>query len=260
MSWKQGLFDGLIIFFIGLTGPFLTLSTPLLIWRATKHWTPKIREIPFYSCAGVAIFLQAHSLVLNHQASQGKSLGLKELLQVLFLKFDSYLYFGKHLPESIPQVLAVGAACLIFISLASSLILPKEQQKAILIFVIFGLLIFSTAMLKLRSNESGGVGVLVIMLNPFANGGRYYFLPFLCIFYTHLILLYSSIQRLKWLGAIGMVLILFSSTTAFVRIPLEDFHWQTSIKQLETQNSAEIKIPPAPWKITICSKNRTDSN
>lgn len=251
VSWKQGLFDGCVVLFIGLTGPFLILSMPLLIWRVIKHWKPKIIELPFYACAGVALFLQAYSLLIHHQQSQGNGFVLKEWLKVCFLKFGSYLYFGKQLPESMPQFLAICAACFLLLTLWGLFLLREEKQQAILVFLTFGLLIFLASL----SKASHTVGQIVLIFHPFMAGGRYYFLPFLFLFYTYLIFSYSSPQQLKWIGFTGTILILLSSATAFSGPPLPDFHWKTRIKQLETSSPVEIEIPPgAGWKVKLRPK------
>jgi hypothetical protein len=244
-SWKQGLLDAIEVFTIGMTGPFMLLATPLIIWRIVQSRKVHRYELPSCACVGLSILLQAHSLLINHPNTPERPLILNDLLHVCFLKFGSYLYFGKQLPESLPLLLSICAVIFLGVTFTAVCFLEKKQKQAIAVFLIFGMLTFFAGLFKASRSVDGDV----LAFHPFLAGGRYYFLPFLSLFYTYLILSYSS-QKLKLIGYVGVVSILLSSATAFTFPPLTDFNWKQNVQQLERQQEIIVPINPS-WKIKL---------
>jgi hypothetical protein len=241
-NWRRTALAVFIILLVGLTGPFVVLSCPLLLYRLWQQKRPNIHEVCFGAATFIAVIIQGACMLSEAPATTSGAALWSDWLQAIFVRFGAYLYFGRHLPDRLPGVTAIASAVIIFSTLWASLFVRKEYRYRTLAIFAYGLIIFGVVMKKFAATPH--------ILHPALAGERYYVLPYLSFFFLYLILAREPRFCLKWLGRVGLLLMLFSTATSFRIAPLPDFPWQENIKQLEAQGHIKFKIAPG-WDIEL---------
>lgn len=83
-------------------------------------------------------------------------------------------------------------------------------------------------------------------------GIRYYFIPFVCVAWSLLLIAERSRSlKVRVQAILGVGLILLAASTHFVFEPLRDLHWAEASRQIGSGHPCEIPINPVPWTIHI---------
>jgi len=147
-----------------------------------------------------------------------------------------------------PTLTSIIAGLMIFATLCAILVVERKRRYNALVFLFFGAIVFGITLKR--------IGFDLLAIHPFGQGARYYFIPYLCFFCIYIILADSK-KFLKWIGRLGIILMLFSSATFFTRGKEVDFKWKEHIKRLEHQSIIRVPIPPG-WYIYIHSQEAYD--
>lgn len=244
-TWPQTLLSIFLIALIGFTGPFLVFSWPLIFTRLIMRKKINIYEIMLYiSVILVAIIHSLHIIKRYSDEGGAATTVFHDWFDAIFLRFGAHMYFGEHIPEYMPTLTSIIAVLMIFATLYAIFFVERKKRYNALIFLFFGIIIFGFI---LKS-----VDHYPLAIHPFGRGSRYYFIPYLCFFYVYIILADSK-NFLKWIGRLGIILMLLSSATFFTNAKEIDYKWKQNIKRLENQKQITVIIPPG-WSFTVYSR------
>jgi hypothetical protein len=247
-NWRRTALSVFIILLVGLTGPFVVVSCPLLLYRLWQQKRPNIHEACFVAATVIAVVIQGACMFKEAPAAASATALWNDWLQAIFARFGAFLYFGRHLPEHLPVITAIASSVIIFSTLWAALFVRKEYRCRALIIFAYGLIIFGVVMKKFAATP--------LSLHPAVAGQRYYVLPYLSFFLFYLMLARESRNWLKWLGRTGLLLMLFSTASSFRIAPLPDFPWHENIKQLEVQEHVKFQISPG-WDVELHRKSES---
>ena len=237
------LFLGLI----GLSGPFLLLTSPLLLlrWLLNRKFTRAEALVLCWVCLLVAV--QGVLVIGRHgQRTSGiAGITLYDWASLGLRRFAAYAFFGARLPDCFPVGTSLAAgAILLALPLGVWTLRGRERRLAVFLLA-FGGMIFLSAVAKLSYN--------VYLLHPVLSCQRYYYVPYTCILCSCLLLLSSPAGGARWLGRIAATLMLLSSATFFTAKPLPNLHWKEQIRQLREAGEATIPINPAGWSVHLAA-------
>jgi hypothetical protein len=245
-EWRRTALAVLIILAVGLTGPFVVLSCPLLLCRALWQRKLNIYEVCFYAATVLVIVIQGMSLLKEPAVAESATPVWSDWVKAIFERFGAYLYFGKYLPGQLPVTTSVVSAVMIFATLLGAALVSRGNRYMALLIFSYGIMIFCAAMKKFAHAP--------LALHPVLTGPRYYYLPYLSFFFLYLILAREPAPWLQWLGRIGVVLLVISGATLF-RVPqLPDFNWRKNIDRLAVEGHATVPFPPG-WSIELHSRD-----
>jgi hypothetical protein len=240
-EWKRSLTSAGLMVFIGLTGPFVLFSLPLLLLRRLTHGKITPQEALFSAGVLTAALIQGFNVIRSYEENTGNPVSFN-CYQVLAERFGARMYFGNLLPKTWPVVTAAAAVLFLVITFAASPFIEQGQRRRFaLLWMAFGTTTYLAALQRFSFNP--------LVLDPFGRGTRYFYLPYLGFFFVYL-LMAASKTRLRWIGRAGVALMLFSSFTYFTSPPLEDYHWKDHIQQLERSGTATVPINPH-WHIEL---------
>lgn len=202
-KWYQTLLSIFLIALVGLSGPFLVFSWPLIFIRLVVRKKINIYEILLYiSVILVAIITGLHIIKRYFDEGGAATTVLHDWFDAIFLRFGAHMYFGRHLPEYMPTLTSIIAVLMIFATLYAILFIERKKRYNALIFLFFGIIIFGFILKKFDNYP--------LAIHPFGRGARYFFIPYLCFFYVYIILADSK-KFLKWIGRLGIILMLLYS-------------------------------------------------
>lgn len=257
---------------LGLTGPFLLIFSPLVIYRVWRDGIRSRASIAFGVATLMAISAQAYCIyTFPPPPPQGQTIlhwlmtSAPILVSGLFLgKTLPHTLFGdniaqtiRHWENTIPAALLIllGACALIAILTGVIFVLRgilrlTTPQRALGIALIFcATVMFASVMRRALQDPQP--------LAPFSGGSRYSFVPYLHLTWTFLLLLQSS-------GGVGIVarlclMLIGCSTISTFGPPIPEFRdrqWATYIRRYEQGETVDVPFPPdglsgMSWKVHL---------
>lgn len=249
-KWGRTLLSIFLIMLVGFTGPFLVFTWPLVFARLVVWKKINMKEILLYISVIIVAIIHGLHIIRNYSDAGAAMPFLDDWLDAIFLRFGAHMYFGMHLPAHMPTLTSIVAGLMIFATLYAVLFVEREKRYHALIFLFFGIIAFGFALKNVDHYPLG--------MHPFGRGARYFFIPYLCFLFVY-ITLADSKKFLKWIGRVGIILMLLSSATSFTRSESIDYEWKHYIQQLEYQDYVIVPIPPG-WHIKVYSRQAQEKN
>ncbi len=261
--------ERVFIFIAGLTGPFVLLLMPVFVlktvWVASAR-QDKLRMMGLIVIAVVTAFIQAFALSVYGLHMRGSitssTSGLGEkfllILDSIFLHiFSLYgLGIGHLAPTAFTNISFQAMTILSSILLIITAIIVMYSffkgnykfEKAAIYY--FGMIVLIAGLYKSRNN-------LFTLLNN-QSENRYFFIPNIMLCWLFMLMLKEKL--LKFVAAVLIVLLLFSTAVDFIREPLVDYNWPFWANKIHTTPNLQIPINPPGWVIDMsCHTNSSDS-
>jgi hypothetical protein len=228
-----------ILFFAGLSGPFIIFAVPLFAFRAVQRKTAASRWL-----AGVALALAGtQGWFIGHEAPDREFVGPFAALGLcanVCFRLPGNLFFGALLTGTTSKVIviALGAGVLGFVGFAA---FRSEQHRATLgSFLGFVVLLLTCTTLRKRFDLWG--------YGDIANGDRYFFIPKVVLLWTvGIVFATQRVRWIKWAAGTLMVSSLACNAPRFQFTPLKNFGWYERCPEIRAGHEIEITINPG-WK------------
>jgi hypothetical protein len=225
------------LLFVCLTGPFSIFFAPFIV---VTFFLQKMTIYRFLNLGilGICAMVQAFSLIKSPRLD--KSLpSLDSFRDLVFNNYFSSIFLGKSLAStSHAMSYVVGIVFLIWIISCIVQLKKKDILVASCLFVMsFALLYLG---LQAANNNPG--------ISPFTVAQRYFYIPALLLIWLIGLLIFK-IPRMSSIGIVWIGLIVFSAIGSYSALPLVDYKWSQTIKNLT--RSQIIPINPPPWTISI---------
>lgn len=256
-NWRHAIGYSFLILLIGLTGPFVLLSSPLFaikfVWL--KHKFQKYDFVLLFFLV-VASVLQAQSLLASPGGSAINSEAniLTVYVKNLMTNFGENLFFGTHSASvglslfqgiSLSQLISVSLLAATFVIALYWLRNSQMLQVCAVVFLLYALPIYFLSLYKTLTVE-GVSFVSGPSFGPFSGGQRYFYIPYVLMLMLYAIFTKSDCKSIKNMGLICSILILAVSVRTFHSIPpRQDFGWSNAVEKLQQQCAVEVPIPPS---------------
>ncbi len=237
----QMIIDYSLLVIIGLTGPFVILFAPLLLFRLFIRGK-SINNIIFIIISMVLALIQMFFLLKSNLTIYGNSeLNIDEWLHVIVNRFSGSLFFGAERSEGLNRgglsLLMIGLIMFIIYSVKGS-----KYKEYLWVLLSAEVLIFISVFYKFRYVPD--------MLIPFNNGDRYFYLIRLIIIWSLIIALKHYNRHVKTISLTILMVILFSSLMWYQNQKFIDYKWKTNCKIIKDK-PVRIPINPDGWFIQL---------
>jgi hypothetical protein len=238
---RQRAFDGLVLLLIGLTGPFVILFLPLLLWRLARRRTPWSAGLVVL--AGVLAALQASELETARLEGGFEPSAVKWMMLVgrsfagLLLLGD--LPFAREASDVVLVTLSVGIYALF------ALHCVVERNATVAFLLAGGLAIFATTAYAYRSMPVG----LALHI-----GVRYWYVPIVTLLWAASAALRSSMRPVAATSAAIWILASASTLSLFAAPRYTDFQWRAAVACAERRGACVVPINPPGFQIRLVSE------
>ncbi len=242
--------DAIIVFLIGLTGPFSLIFLPVAfviyccrLKEFRNQWSVQLPFLIFFFCAGVQCII-----LLNNMQTRGAGLlefsdAFAHFPRLYYQLFTHLTYNMKWVDEppvalafSFNTVLIVGTLVLFIFSVR----LLRDNDFAPFTFLIAAFLMLFTL---LAMNNP-------LLLHPILSGQRYFFIPCVAVFWSLLSLVRARTFQLIYFVALASFLIFRNST--YQQLVLQDLKWNDYASRIGHE---KLEIPINPdWTIEVPAK------
>ncbi|WP_088892088.1 hypothetical protein [Leptolyngbya ohadii] len=241
----QWAIDIAAIVLCGLTGPFIVLMMPLFIWRRfvdRSHY----RRIALLAVVSVSLIQILFIVSDSGGGQEGSTLlsligNIPRQMNILGYRVFAGLFIGIKAPYSLSRYFFVLYLILVFVMLRYAV--PKKN------YLIPFCLIFQ-ALILLAAFAKFGDGVSVLI--PVGDHGiRYFYIPYVMLTWSLLVLLESHEKPIRFLTAILLTLVVISSlTSGFRSYPFIDYNWK-AYSQFIGKEDVTIPINPEGWDLKV---------
>mgnify|MGYP001267593028 CR=1 FL=1 len=252
------IFEALFVLAAGLTGPFILLMLPVIVFMVWVNRTvplARLRILVLSFAAFVAASVQAYALMkfgVNEPGSaSGTSLPLMYYLSITpvitfihllspYLKIIDNLFHIEDLISA--SLLPISVVSNLFIAvLAMTSIFRKKYLIEKTVISYFGAVILLSSFYKCR--------YIMQDLFYYENGDRYFFIPGVMLSWL-LVLMFK--ERITQYAAIALIALLTTSSVFYYkRTPLIDYNWPYWINRAKIDSRTIIPINPAGWSINM---------
>jgi hypothetical protein len=212
----------------GLSSPIVFIIIPALLWRAYRYRAYRHEWV----IAGVGVVVAALQLatVLSYTYSAHQSLtGSPELVSTLRYFFGDYL--ARSWITSHTALYVVGAVLLAFIVFMVLRRIREDQSFLVLSYLLIGSM--ASSLLRAGATE----------IDPWTQGPRYFFFPFLLISW----ILIQSIRGWspKWFVGVPIAFLVIASvnSAAVWSRPNDNIHWSAHVVACAKSNNDKYVIP-----------------
>lgn len=242
-SWRGFCADALILFWVGLSTPLIVLTLPILfvrVWqRRSRWWIMESALALAVSALQVFAFWQQPTVLAASPSYQPSA-----WVELLGWKTFGTFFLGRKLPYeySASLLLAVGIVLLGWMIWRLSGL--AERHRLAFPGLAFGLATCVLAFFKFRD--------AVDLLVPAAAAIRYFYIPWVMVCWSLIILLLEDRAWGRWIaGALLLVILHSSLTTVFRAPPFQDYAWSSHAPALEAREHVWIPINPPGWRIKV---------
>ena len=242
----QVISDFIIIIFAGLTGPFLIIIFPFLVWKLLH--TKKIYGYTLLVTAFCMLLIQLSFIVPSTEILQeGNMFNLDVYISIFGRRMFSGLFFGRSMMKSNALIISVGALAFYSILLYLSY-LKSSKDKRILKIVFMFLTVSVIVLIALIARYNFSPFVTTI-------SGRYYYLPHVMVAWS-LILCLNQQGIWKNIFIISLLLLIpCSSISIGIRTKMIDYNWKYNSSLIGTKDSVSIPINPN-WNIILHKRKK----
>ena len=232
----QYAFDLVVLFFAGMTGPFIVAFIPLFAWRAWLRRSRASKLLLAGACVLAA--LQAALMVFRPWNRPGgfEHVPFANPFSQDWVKFigqgvAGIMVFGPRAAlaqSSVPILFAVSMALLAALSFDT--LRSRDHTRAV--FLASAALVTASAIYSWK----GRLGLLVPAC-------RYSFCPIVLLYWTMI----QSLSRARWLAAPSLLLLLCSAAAVMPDLSLPaqpDMHWAVSSQLVDSPGSVRLPIIP----------------
>jgi len=246
-NYLQTISDFSLLLLVGLTGPFVVLFLPLIIYRLfLRGRNPYNYAIIFLSI--ILACTQTYFMInSNCEIPGNQNLNIDHWINVIANRLAGTIFFGAVLSEGLNRkLLLLLTVVLIFFIIYS--IKDCKSKEYPLIFMIAGVSIFLAVCYKFREIPE--------ILIPFNNGDRYFYLPRLLIVWSLIVSLKHYNRYVKIASATILTIILFSSLIWYPKQKYVDYKWKIYCERIDRVQNTTISIPinPDGWFIHLNGK------
>lgn len=263
--------DTIGVLLFGMTGPFLLIFSPLLLYRFWRDGWKSRSNIAFCLTGLVAVGVQAYCvshtpapppavisagewLVTNGAMLIGGLLLGRTVAHSLFS--DNIGAYIHHLRETLspPMVTTLFTTVAFFVIaggvgvILGLLRLPRTRRDLAFALLICAFAVFAAAMRRLQSDFEP--------IGPFTNGTRYFFIPY--VFLTWVFILLTTAGGFFRQVGLGLLLLVLLSTMSVLGPPptTANRHWASYVKRYKQGESVVVPIPPdgeagTPWHVNL---------
>lgn len=224
--------------FAGLSGPFIILALPLLVFRAVRRKT--VESTFLLVGAALVSTAQGWSILRNPPAMTFvEPVHVQRLFAMAALRLPLNAFFGAALVHGARSILIL-AGCSVLGLLVSQVIISGGNR--ILIAAILFFLAASVAAAEFRMRfDLWGDGDLI-------NGDRYFFIPKVLLLWSTIVLYHRAKYRLvRFSLALLLGCAVAFNAPGFQFQPLPDRHWYAMCPDIRAGHEVEITINPG-WR------------
>ncbi|MBC7806283.1 MAG: hypothetical protein H7145_09040 [Akkermansiaceae bacterium] len=264
--------EAFALLFLGLTGPFLVLFSPLVAYRVWRDGVRSRASIAFGMAALLAISVQSYFIVTFAPGSPPVQTALHWLMTSGPILFAG-LFVGKTLPHlllgeniavtmqhwenTVPKTVllllgvsaSIAALTAVILVLRGVWQLPKAQRALGLALIFCAAALFASVMRRGLSDPQP--------LGPFSGGSRYAYIPYLHLTWTFLLITQSPGMAAN-LGRFCLLLV-GCSTLSTIGPPApgtQDRQWAKYIRRYEQGETVDVPFPPdglsgMSWRVRL---------
>jgi hypothetical protein len=221
------------VFVFGLTGPFLIIFAPvviaLFVLSAEKY---RFRVIFPTICILASQAIQSLVFIFaSHRAVVGVSIPWMQRFLTDFMVQG--FFFFKHFPQWAKLLFGITMLILIFTTLCAM----KKNRFLPIMLLMLSVTFWILAILRIKNPD--------VLINPINAGARYYFLPYVFMFWSLLLCFREVPRRWKFAPTIPLLLMLLAGLATF---QIKAYpRWKMSQSGPDTW---EVTAPPG-WRATI---------
>ena len=127
-KWNQTLLSIILIVLVGFTGPFLVFSFPLIFIRLVVRKKINIHEVLLYISVILVAIIHGFYIIKKYIDEGAARAVLQDWFDAIFLRFGAHMYFGKHLPDSMPTLTSIIAGLMIFATICAVFFVERKNQ------------------------------------------------------------------------------------------------------------------------------------
>ena len=241
----QGFFDFLFITFAAFTGPFMAIFVPTYFLKIVFFKSKSKSELTRFSF--VFFLCVLHALFTNYNRAQivlpfqFQPDIWSKLLQTYWMSwmYPGWVFGG---PWGVLFWQSVAFTFAFFFAVHLLLNDPATRKNTFVILFCSGSILTAVLWTSMR-------GANFEIINPFGFGGRYFFIPYVCMAWMGILLFESSaVRSIKVSSAYFLVAALCSSLHTFERnfgkIP-KDFKIQ--VEEFKKKGTLTFEISPPGW-------------
>jgi hypothetical protein len=238
-GYFSAVIDLLAVVIVGLTGPFIVFAAPFVVGRLM--WRTRCRYN--FALASVAILAATiqFSFILGSSQPPASEVLTFRMLVAAFLNFWYGLWFNFLTQYTVAlmwffMVLTAGLTVTLWA------LLPSRTKLITSMLIIFGLLIFNSALFKLGS-VSGTI-------QPLGSGQRYFFIPYVLFSWVLILGILQAHEPAKSIAAALILLLVGSTAPQFQAPPLPDMEWRRHVFDIGS-DPRQVPINPSGWSVTV---------
>jgi hypothetical protein len=246
----SSIYEKAILLLVSLTGPFSLLLTPLLLIQLLiyKDW---YRRKYIYIILGFGALVQLSAILLVNRFSNGS---FDHDISHWVTAFYNFMSFG--FKPAIPKIASMLFWLTFFYALALGMYGKGDRsyysKKIILLLLLFGALLFWCAGLV-------AVKTTPQLLNPLQDGARYFFIPYILIFFATGLLV-SKHTKLKYIIFCALTIL---AILAFIVSRVGDLQFNSFVKFTKYNSNVFIPINPQGrtfpgWHIRLPRNSQLD--
>jgi len=233
--------DICIVFLAGLTGPILALVFPFVVARAFFPTVSRRMLFVAFAAVGVSL-LQIAIVVSSERVGINVYSSFLETLPRVLMDFTPSLLMGVLIPRFIPMI-SMGVGLLVIIAVILTIL--KAKDRVLMPVVVCFLISISLWIVSVTVSQPG-----FAKFGAFAEGGRYYYLPYVLIAWG---LIYISVYAPgsgKFLGRYLLIAIVVSSASKFAWFWPYDYSWAKQVAEYR-QGKRDTFIFPPGWVLSV---------
>jgi|GEM_PF-5107351 len=249
-TWRQSIYDTILIVCMGLTGPFIVLWSPLIALRLLWYKLGKF-DIPVLLGAMTACGVQLSYILKSEriggegQALSAESASLADMLNMMIFRPWGHYFFG-NFHNYIPYITGALGLLLVLVWFGLLLKLPKKLSQFNLAMLACGGVVLGTVLISWKANG-------FVPIFPGGQGERYYVILFIFATQSLVMLAFSQTAQVQKATLVLLSLAGITTLTTFSQPPLKYLQWERRINTAKANpKKNRLKVHPFDeWDLSL---------